>query len=202
MKITEKQLGYIKGLLKKTEFSKDEILKGKKPEDLTLKEASVVIERLLNPVPKSKEKKEKKKGLNRLEATRIHFDGGSSPNPGHGSAAAVLVVDGDVVDKKAEYLGESITNNFAELTGMKFAFDLYKKHVEKYKIIPIYSDSTYAIGCVDGSFKKIKKNKEIIFDLKFEFSTMNTNLIHVLREKNTIADELVNKVRDEYLNES
>ena len=32
------------------------------------------------------------------------------------------------------------------------------RHIKKYKDIPIYSDSTYAVGCVNGDYKKIKKN--------------------------------------------
>ena len=195
---TEKQIGFIKGLFKQTGHPQKDILKERKIQDLTTKEASLVIERLLTLKPK---KTKVKKTSGNLSKVRIHFDGGSSPNPGHGASAAVLIVNDKVVDSKSEYLGEQVTNNFAELMGMKLAFDIYKKHIKEYKDIPIYSDSTYAVGCVNGDYKKIKKNKEIIFDLKFEFSTMKTNLIHVLRENNAIADELVNKTRDEYLNE-
>ena len=57
MRITEKQLGYIKGLLKQKKLSMDEILNGKKLEDLNTKEASLVIETLLKSNPKSKSKK-------------------------------------------------------------------------------------------------------------------------------------------------
>jgi len=196
---TEKQIRFIKGLFKQTGHPQKDILKERKIQDLTTKEASLVIEKLLTLQPK-KTKIKKTSGI--LSKVRIHFDGGSSPNPGHGASAAVLVVNDEVVDSKSEYLGEQVTNNFAELMGMKLAFDLYKKHIKEYKDIPIYSDSTYAVGCVNGDYKKIKKNKEIIFDLKFEFSTIKTSLIHVLRENNAVADELVNKVRDEYLNEN
>jgi len=198
---TEKQIGFIKGLFKQTGHPQKDILKERKIQDLTTKEASLVIERLLALQPKKPKKTKVKKTSGNLSKVRIHFDGGSSPNPGHGASAAVLIVNDKVVDSKSEYLGEQVTNNFAELMGMKLAFDIYKKHIKEYKDIPIYSDSTYAVGCVNGDYKKIKKNKEIIFDLKFEFSTMKTNLIHVLRENNAIADELVNKTRDEYLNE-
>ena len=201
MRITEKQLGYIKGLLKQTKLSMDEVLNGKKLEDLNIKEASLVIETLLESSPKAKSKKNKNTD-GTLEPTRIHFDGGSSPNPGHGASAAVFIVGDKVIDTEVEYLGDGITNNFAELTAMKLAFSLYKKHIQDYEKITIYSDSTYAIGCVDGSYKKIKKNKEIIFDLKLSFSEIKTDLIHVLRDKNTVADELVNKTRDEQLNEN
>ena len=197
---TEKQIGYIKGLFKQTGHPQS-ILKGKKIEDLTVKEASLIIERLVSLQPRNSQKTKGKKTPQGLAEVRIHFDGGSSPNPGHGASAAVLIVGDKVIDAKAEYLGEKITNNFAELMGMRFAFSIYKKHIKEYGNIPIYSDSTYAVGCVNGDYKKIKKNKEIIFDLKFEFSTMKTDLIHVLREKNVVADELVNKIRDEYLNE-
>ena len=201
MRITEKQLGYIKGLLKQTKLSMDEILNGKKLEDLNIKEASLVIETLLKSNPKSKSKKNQNTD-GTLEPIRIHFDGGSSPNPGHGASAAVFIANNKVIDTEAEYLGDGVTNNFAELTAMKLAFNLYKRYVCDYEKITIYSDSTYAIGCVDGSYKKIKKNKEIIFDLKLSFSEMKTDLVHVLRDKNTIADELVNKIRDEHLNEN
>ena len=201
MRITEKQLGYIKGLLKQTKLSIGEVLNEKKLEDLSIKEASLIIETLLKLSPKAKSKKNKNTD-GTLEPIRIHFDGGSSPNPGHGASAAVFIVDDKVIDTEAEYLGDGITNNFAELTAMKLAFSLYKKHIQDYEKITIYSDSTYAIGCVDGSYKKIKKNKEIIFDLKLSFSEIKTDLIHVLRDKNTVADELVNKTRDEQLNEN
>lgn len=127
----------------------------------------------------------------------LHIDGGSRGNPGP-AAAGIVITDPDTkqpLHEAAYFLGTA-TNNVAEYTGLlrglEAALRLGAKNIE------IRSDSELMVRQIHGQYKvKSADLKPLYQDAvallgRFE----GWGLIHVRREKNKRADELVNKALD------
>lgn len=130
---------------------------------------------------------------------KIFSDGGARGNPGP-AAAGVLVFDEDnkLLNIDGKYLGE-ITNNQAEykaiILGLKLAERLQSDKVY------YYLDSELAVNQLNGEYKvknnEIKKLKNQIDKLIMKFS--DVQFFHIVREKNKLADKMVNLIIDAVL---
>ncbi|MCL5011813.1 MAG: ribonuclease HI family protein [Patescibacteria group bacterium] len=130
----------------------------------------------------------------------IYTDGGSRGNPGP-SAIGVYVLDRD--KRYGEYVGEG-TNNEAEYQAIVFALkkakSLLGSHVAQQTDVEIRSDSQLVVNQLSGLFKL--KEAELfqyfisIWNLKQDFK--DVSFVHIPREKNSIADRLVNETLDEH----
>lgn len=83
-------------------------------------------------------------------AVLIYTDGACSGNPGGPAALGVVVLDGDRVIEAGEYLGDSGTNNLAELTAILRGLQLAP---EPSKTTVLHTDSKYALGVLIGGWK-------------------------------------------------
>ena len=133
-----------------------------------------------------------------MEKIIIYTDGGSRGNPGHAGIGIVIN------DKKySEYIGIK-TNNQAEYMALIFALKkvkkIYGKDVVNY-IIDIYMDSELIVKQMNNEYK-VNENLALLYlevhNLIIELK-INVTFRHVLREKNKIADSLVNSALDEKL---
>lgn len=133
-----------------------------------------------------------------MEKIIIYTDGGSRGNPGHAGIGIVIN------DKKySEYIGIK-TNNQAEYMALIFALKkvkkLYGKDIVNY-IIDIYMDSELIVKQMNNEYK-VNENLALLYlevhNLIIELKT-NVNFKYVVREKNKVADSLVNKALDEKL---
>lgn len=126
----------------------------------------------------------------------LFTDGGSRGNPGPAASAAVLQdAEGNVIAQEGKYLGEA-TNNIAEYEGLLLGFALAKKHgIEELKL---HMDSELVVMQMNGAYRvkearlkekweEAKKQRDSFKDIK---------IIHVRREKNKLADALVNEILD------
>ncbi|SRR5258708_623633 len=127
----------------------------------------------------------------------IFSDGGSRGNPGPAASAYVIFEDDKVIQKDAKYLGIT-TNNVAEYNGVLLALNWVIKNKPEEKI-KFYLDSELVVRQLTGIYK-IKdvnlmklatdvKNLQRINNIEIEWQ-------HVMREKNKIADSLVNEKLD------
>lgn len=131
----------------------------------------------------------------------IYTDGGARGNPGPAGIGAVIVEEkGKVLKEVSEYIGEA-TNNFAEYEALIRAFEAaHELFGEKLKSIQIEvrMDSELIVRQMQGAYK-VKEPA-----LKEQFARVgqligaskNISFVHVLREKNAHADELVNEAID------
>ncbi len=126
----------------------------------------------------------------------IHTDGGARGNPGPGAiGVAVLDEKKKVIKEIGKYIGKS-TNNEAEykavLEGLRVAKDL------KGSEIIFYIDSLLVVSQLNGKFKvKEPRMKTFFNEAKLiEKSFKSVKYTHVPREKNYIADKIVNEVLD------
>ena len=131
---------------------------------------------------------------------KIYSDGGSRGNPGPAACAFLVKKAKRIVYKKAFYLGRK-TNNQAEYIGVVNAINWLKdnKSTVKRSKINFYLDSELAVKQLSGIYKvKNKKLKSYVsYILKsLEKLEATVKFVHIPREKNTLADKLLNEELD------
>lgn len=126
----------------------------------------------------------------------IHTDGGARGNPGPGAIGVVVLDEKKKVIKEiGKYIGKS-TNNEAEykavIEGLKAAKDL------KGSEVVFYIDSLLVVSQLNGKFKVKEPRMKTFFNeaKMIEKIFESVKYIHVPREKNYIADKIVNEVLD------
>jgi ribonuclease HI len=126
----------------------------------------------------------------------LYFDGSSKRNPGRGGAGAVLYTQTDTNRSEmfalSHFVGENVTNNFAEYTGLVIGLtECLKRGVKQ---LCVKGDSLLVIQQMRGIYKVKSENLKGVYvqtkDLASQFETIE--FIHVYREENTRADELSN----------
>lgn len=131
----------------------------------------------------------------------IHTDGGSRGNPGPAACAFVAELEGKEVFSKAKYLGKQ-TNNYAEYSGVILALNwLVSQLPGTYSLLPItfFLDSELVVKQINAIYKVKDENlKKLFFEVLDLIKKINKKIIfkNVPREKNKIADQLVNEELD------
>ncbi len=127
----------------------------------------------------------------------IYTDGGSRGNPGPGAIGVVVMNQKNkVIYELSKYLGRC-TNNEAEylavLHGLKIASS------RKYTDVQIHIDSLLVASQLSGKYKvKNERLKKIFRKIKYLEKDLHTvEYIHIKRDKNKNADNLVNEALDE-----
>jgi ribonuclease HI len=137
------------------------------------------------------------KGKNMNEKIVMFSDGGSRNNPGP-SAVGIYI---ETLDKKyGEYIGIK-TNNEAEYMALIFGLKKLKQllgKAAKSSVIECYLDSELAVKQLNHVYKLKEKHIQEFFieiwNLMLDFRTVT--FTHILREKNKIADAMVNEALD------
>jgi len=131
-----------------------------------------------------------------LDKIVAHIDGGSRGNPGPAASAFVLTSpQGKRLLAKAFFLGKA-TNNFAEYTAIHKALE-GAKSLGAEQII-VYSDSELLVRQINGQYKVKSDQIRPLFAESIAMLGLfkSWQVIHIPREKNKQADELVNKALD------
>jgi ribonuclease HI len=150
------------------------------------------------------DKREKKgiikatKAKTMLEKIIVYSDGGSRNNPG---PAAVGVFIESLQKKYGEYIGEK-TNNEAEYAALIFALKKIKALIGKEKAakaeIECRLDSELVVKQLNHEYKlkeaHIQQSFLEIWNLMLDFGQVH--FVHIPREKNKVADALVNEALD------
>jgi ribonuclease HI len=126
----------------------------------------------------------------------LYTDGGARGNPGP-SGIGVVIYDGgeQPIRKIGERIGDG-TNNQAEyaalIRGLKEVLDLGGEEVD------CYLDSELVVRQLNGQYKvrepELQKLIAEVFKLSNRF--LKVSFSHVRREKNKLADKLVNEALD------
>ena len=129
----------------------------------------------------------------------VYCDGGARGNPGPAAAAIVVEKDGKVIHKESKYLGRG-TNNEAEYSGAILGLEWVSKNITGAEKITFILDSQLVANQLSGKFKVKNENLRNCY---FIAKTLEKNIPaeinyeSVSRERNKIADFLVNKELDE-----
>lgn len=131
----------------------------------------------------------------------IYCDGGSRGNPGH-AASAIVVTDfgGNVIHSEGKYLGIE-TNNIAEYEAVLLAVNwLTKQEITKEKLqITINLDSQLVERQLNGFYRVRDVNLQKIYNKVknvIQENKLNIKFQWGYREKNKLADSLVNETLD------
>jgi ribonuclease HI len=134
-----------------------------------------------------------------MEKIVMYTDGGSRNNPG---PAAVGVYIETLRKQYGHFIGEK-TNNEAEyeavILGLKQIKQLIGKGKAKNVEVEIYLDSEFVAKQMNHEYKVKEKELQVLF-LKVWNSMLDFGKVtfrHIPREKNKVADKLVNQALDE-----
>jgi ribonuclease HI len=138
---------------------------------------------------------------------RIYTDGGSRGNPGH---AAIGVVAHQVVNNQLSaelfsfgmYLGDSLTNNEAEYSGVIEALKKVKSQKSKINSIQFFLDSLLVVNQLNGLWKMKQAHlRELLITIRSLEQEVGASVsyTHIPRAQNTDADALVNQALDAHL---
>lgn len=131
----------------------------------------------------------------------IYTDGGARGNPGPAGIGFVIQKDGEIVTKGKAYLGET-TNNQAEYEG------LIRALTELDAMLPVEGRAGVRVEVRMDSelvIKQLRKEYKVKdAGLKQQFEKVgaliakfpNISFVHVMREENSLADELANEAMD------
>jgi ribonuclease HI len=125
------------------------------------------------------------------------FDGCSKGNPGRGGSGAVLYdKDGKEIAHSIYDVGDSVTNNVAEYTGLIQGLELALDHHVTHLIVK--GDSLLVIRQMKGEYK-VNASHLIPLYHKAKLLLLNFNHVefhHIHRKDNQRADELSNQALD------
>ena len=126
----------------------------------------------------------------------IHTDGGARGNPGPGAIGVAILNDQKKLIKEiGKFIGRS-TNNEAEykavVEGLKTCKEMGGKELK------FFIDSLLVVSQLNGKFKiKEPRMKKFYLEIKeLEKNFESVTYLHVPREKNYMADKIVNEVLD------
>jgi len=126
----------------------------------------------------------------------LYFDGCSKGNPGLGGAGAVLYKDGEEVWGSSQLVGEKVTNNVAEYSGLIMGLnEVFTRNIKK---IIVRGDSQLVIKQMKGEYK-VKSSSLVEYYQQAKLLESYFDKIvfeHVYRNKNKRADELSNMALD------
>ena len=132
----------------------------------------------------------------------IYCDGGSRGNPGPAASAYVVTEKEKVIDKGSKFLGRE-TNNVAEYSAVKLAIEWISQNLDKlvfHDLIIVNLDSQLVERQLNNVYKiKNEKLKIIYNEIKSLITNtkLNVRFVWNYREKNQLADSLVNLELDE-----
>lgn len=131
---------------------------------------------------------------------KIFCDGGARGNPGSSASAFAVFKDDKIIHKDARYLGEK-TNNYSEHMAVCLALNwLVNSDQSDVLSVDFFLDSELVVKQLSGEYKIKSANLKPLAlkskRLEREFSG-KVNYHFVPREKNKVADALVNKSIDE-----
>jgi ribonuclease HI len=140
-----------------------------------------------------------------MQKITTYTDGGARGNPGPAAIGAVIQYDNQ--EKcYSHFLGQT-TNNEAEYQGLIFALKkikalLGKKKIKKAKV-QCFSDSELMVKQLNHQYKIEEENLQKLF-IKIWNLTLDCNqieFIYIPRERNRVADKLVNEELDKQENQ-
>ncbi len=134
------------------------------------------------------------------ENIELFSDGGSRGNPGPAASAFVAEKNGKILFSESKYIGVQ-TNNVAEYSAVILALKWLKRYTDKNKTdeIIFYLDSLLITNQLKGIYKIKNENLKKYYLLIRKLESQITSFIiykHIYREKNKMADYLVNKCLD------
>lgn len=124
-------------------------------------------------------------------------DGGARGNPGPGAIGVLVRDEGHIIEKYSAFVGERVTNNYAEYLGLIKALEIASKHTKE---ITCILDSELVVKQLLGQYKVRNPDllKLFLEVQKLQDRFEQVRYLHVSRWNTfqRIADELLNEELD------
>ncbi len=128
---------------------------------------------------------------------QLFVDGAARNNPGPAGAGIYILKNDKTVKKSGFYLGKK-TNNQAEYGALLIGLFYVTKSMEPDDHVAILSDSQLLVRQFNGEYKiKHPELKPLHVLARHLLKDIPYSITHIMREKNSIADEMANKGIDE-----
>ena len=132
-----------------------------------------------------------------MEKLIIYTDGGARGNPGPAGLGIVFYNEKkERIKEISKFIGKA-TNNEAEYNSLILALKEAKKF--ETKIIEFYLDSELVVNQLNGKYRVKKENLKFLY--KQAMNLINRydqiHFYHISRDKNELADKLVNRAIDQ-----
>ncbi|MCQ9206465.1 MAG: ribonuclease HI family protein [Omnitrophica bacterium] len=128
-----------------------------------------------------------------MKKLSVYVDGGSRGNPGPAGIGAVILNEkGTVIREYNKYIGIT-TNNVAEYNAV--IYGLQEALIEKADAIELHLDSELVAQQLKGEYKVKNANIRPLFEQALHLISgfKKCTITRIGREKNKLADKLVNK---------
>lgn len=123
----------------------------------------------------------------------VYIDGASRNNPGKSGAGVAIKKDGEPVLLEGFYLGIK-TNNQAEYLALLLALYFLNEYASPADTIRLASDSQLLVKQFEGNYRVKNEGLKPLHALAQKLaSSLQIELLHVMREDNVQADALANK---------
>lgn len=123
----------------------------------------------------------------------LFIDGASKNNPGPAGSGFVLMKNKEIMCQQGFYLGKK-TNNQAEYYALVLGVFFAKKYVDKTELLIIVSDSQLLVRQMNGIYRVKDHHLAQLKNLAIDWLQGHRYKVnHVLREYNTLADEMANR---------
>lgn len=128
-----------------------------------------------------------------VDIWQLFIDGASKNNPGPAGSGFVLMKNKEIVCQQGFYLGTK-TNNQAEYYALVLGVFFTQKYIKKNELLVIISDSQLLVRQMNGMYKVKDMHLRQLKDLATLWLQGHLYKVeHVLREFNTLADEMANR---------
>ncbi len=133
-----------------------------------------------------------------MSVLNVYSDGGSRGNPGPSACAFVVYDKEQLLYSQSFFLGRT-TNNKAEYAGVVYALEWLIKNKKTSNEIYYYLDSQLIVKQLIGEYR-VKDT--VLKKMALKIQSMATvfkkgvKFIHILRDKNVVADKLLNENLD------
>ena len=128
-----------------------------------------------------------------MKSLLVYVDGGSRGNPGPAGIGVVILDEkGKKVKEFNKYLGVT-TNNIAEYNAV--IYGLQEALIEKADTVDLHLDSELVAQQLIGEYRVKNNNIKPLFEQALHLISgfKKVNIKRIGREKNKVADKLVNK---------
>jgi len=128
-----------------------------------------------------------------MKSLLVYVDGGSRGNPGPAGIGVVILDEkGKKVKEFNKYLGVA-TNNIAEYNAV--IYGLQEALIEKADTVDLHLDSELVAQQLIGEYRVKNNNIKPLFEQALHLISgfKKVNIKRIDREKNKVADKLVNK---------
>ena len=127
----------------------------------------------------------------------VYIDGGCRGTPGDGALGFIVKEGGLELYRFGKHIG-NCTNNVAEYKALICALDYLLKNGYGKRKITVYSDSELLVKQIEGTYRVRSDVLKPLFSdaVRLIREARNVRLVHINREKNRIADRIVNRILD------